>query len=298
MNTYGSKSRLPAPRSSSLTRHRTRLAASHARRWLTLTAVASLAPLHLSGQHTLDIGALSSASINKRLDAAKAITEPFQERALEALVLEANCVARSLSLPEELPITRTRLSEFFILPRQGNLAWKAVGKIVTRHYAYYASKENKFCYLERVNPEQDIATWLRTYRWPISRMDTNGARGLATQWLQALSFDVEALNRDCNLRVKVDTLTGQTEGATFTPLYTVYWVKGREGRGSAASVRLFTPTQTLLQLRVEDPKYNLRAALPLEQSAVQPTREPLHIVSELTKPTDTRSGSTAATIGK
>ena len=68
------------------------------------------------------------------------------------LVREANKIAQILSLAEDLPITPTNLVAYFILPRQGSQSWRALGKIVTRHYAYYASKNMTFCYLERTHP--------------------------------------------------------------------------------------------------------------------------------------------------
>ena len=51
---------------------------------------------------------------------------------------------------------------------------------------------------------------------------------------------------------------------TFVPVYFVYWESAKnrtDGYGSVASVRLFAPTKSLMSLRVEDPKYNLRKPL-------------------------------------
>lgn len=217
--------------------------------------------LAFSGGQSPTGGENPASAISRRLEAARAISEPYQEEALDALIREANDIARDLSLPGEVPITRTNLVEVFILPRQGSQSWKALGKIATRNYVYYASKANKFCYLERTHSEAQVAKWKRDYLWPISRIDTNGAYQMATQWLAAVSIDVQALNRDCKLRIQALTSQGRKQGARFLPIYTVYWVEGAEGHGSAASVQLFAPTQTLLHLRVEDPKYNLRRPL-------------------------------------
>jgi len=75
-------------------------------------------------------------------------------------------------------------------------------------------------------------------------------------------MDVTALNRDCSVNVLAFTPQGD-KGRSFVPVYWVYWTKGPAERGSVASVELFAPTKTLLQLRVEDPKYILRAPLVL-----------------------------------
>jgi hypothetical protein len=44
----------------------------------------------------------------------------------------------------------------------------------------------------------------------------------------------------------------------FVPVYDVGWSRGEAG---VASVRVFTPTKQLLQLRVEDPNYIMRSPL-------------------------------------
>ena len=51
--------------------------------------------------------------------------------------------------------------------------------------------------------------------------------------------------------------------ATFTPIYSVYWIPRQTTNQSfvAASVELFAPDKTLLNLSVEDPKYILRQPL-------------------------------------
>jgi hypothetical protein len=94
----------------------------------------------------------------------------------------------------------------------------------------------------------------------MGQMDTNAPFRLAIEWLSALSIDVEALKRDCSLRVHAFTPEGK-KGEHFVPLYWVYWTRIPEGRGSVASVELFLPTKTLLQLRVEESKYILRKPL-------------------------------------
>jgi hypothetical protein len=96
----------------------------------------------------------------------------------------------------------------------------------------------------------------------MNRMDTNGAFQLATQFLAAASMDVAALNSNCNVHVDAFTPEGEN-GQNFVPVYYVYWVeKGKEGRGSAASIQFCQPTKAILQMRVN--KYIHRK--PLEVS--------------------------------
>jgi hypothetical protein len=101
---------------------------------------------------------------------------------------------------------------------------------------------------------------------PMSQMDTNAAFQLAVRWLSQASMDVQALNRDCNVSVLPFTPQGP-KGRYFVPLYWVYWTIGAEGRGSVASVELFSPSESLMQLRVEDSKYILRKPLVLTNLA-------------------------------
>jgi hypothetical protein len=196
-----------------------------------------------------------------RVAGAEATAELYRKEALKLLIQEANEVAAELKLQEDLPITETNLVKFLILPLPGAKAWKAVGNVTTTNYVYYVSKDDKFCYLERTHQREDIRRWQFQYWWPIERMDTNAAYQLATQWLSACSMDVGALNRDCNLHIQAYTPQGMQKGGHFLPLYMIYWTKGVEGNGSVASVSLFAPSNLLMQLRVEDPKYILRKPL-------------------------------------
>ncbi len=200
----------------------------------------------------------SKRNVNQRLSALGSITEPYQKEALKLVIQEANQVARELRLTENLPITETNLVTSFILPYAGAQAWKTIGKVVTRNYAYYVSRDNKFSYLEGTHQQEDRRRWHSEYWWPVNRMDTNAVYQMATQSLAAVSMDVEGLNRDCRLHIDAYTPQGLGKGAHFMPVYTVYWTKGRKGEGSTASVQLFAPTKTILQLRVEDPRYILR----------------------------------------
>jgi hypothetical protein len=138
---------------------------------------------------------------------------------------------------------------------------KAIGNITTSNYVYYVSVGDKFSYLEGVHQDADRRRWFEEYSWPVSRLNTNEAYQLATQWLAAASMDVAAMNKEYDLHIYPTALRGQGTNAYFLPVYWVTWTKGAEGHGSVASVELFTPNKTLMQLRVEDSKYILRRPL-------------------------------------
>ena len=126
---------------------------------------------------------------------------------------------------------------------------------------YYFSICNKFSFLTKVDIEKEYGELRKQYLWPVNRMDTNMAYNIATQWLSMVSMDVKALTRDCNVHIEAYAPEGKN-GQHFVPIYWVYWVKPeQEGRRNSASVELFEPTKTILQLRVEDSEYILRKSL-------------------------------------
>ena len=186
----------------------------------------------------------------------------YEREALRLVIQEANRVATELRLPDKLPITERDLVRRYMSPPAMAKITTAVGNVATSNYAYYVSIDRKFCFLEGMHQDADRRHWHSQYAWPVSLIDTNAAYQLATQWLSAASMDVEGLNRDCILHIHTYTEDNRQEHAErFLPVYWVYWTKGSEGHGSVASVELFTPTKTLMQLRVEDPKYILRKPL-------------------------------------
>jgi hypothetical protein len=208
----------------------------------------------------------SHISIHPEESVVEVPPEPpnYRSAALKALINEANNVATQLGLEEDLPIVETNITKRFILPFAGALGWKAIGTVSTRNYSYAMSMSNKFCFLTKLNLDQDRARWHRDYVWPVSKMDTNAAYQLAIQWLGAVGADVKGLNQECRLHINA-SIPDNSGARTFTPVYSVYWVaKGQEGQGGEASVQLFLPTNTLLQLRISDPKYNLRPPLKVE----------------------------------
>ncbi len=88
-------------------------------------------------------------------------------------------------------------------------------------------------------------------------MDTNAAYQSATQFLNAASMDVKALNRDCSLTIRAFTPEGE-QSAHFVPVYWVSWSKDGE---PVASVELFEPTKTIRQMHVNRSEYILRQPL-------------------------------------
>jgi len=187
--------------------------------------------------------------------------EAYRKQALRLVLQEANQIAEALQLPEKLPIVETNLLGWHVSPPAISRMTKSVGNITTSNYTYYVSVDGKFSYLEGTHQDTDRQRWFKEYSWPISRLDTNVAYQLATQWLAAASIDVAALNKDCDLHIQPFAIRKQGTNECFLPVYWIFWTKGVEGHGSTASIELFEPTKTLLQLRVEDSKYIHRSSL-------------------------------------
>jgi hypothetical protein len=184
-------------------------------------------------------------------------TEKYRDAALNLVIAEANKIAKELNLDEQLPICKTNIVEAWVGPFGNNYFNQRVGNISTKNYAYYMSVGNSFSYLENMRLDQECRRYRMQYTWPVSRMDTNQAYQLATQWLNAVSMDVKGLNRDCRLVVEPYEYSRVSKGE-FVPIYEVGWIRSDLWFGDTASVIVATPEKELLSLRVEDPRYILR----------------------------------------
>lgn len=188
-------------------------------------------------------------------------TKAYQAEALRLVLQEVNSVAQRLGLAEQLPITQSNIVKAFINPFGYAHARKAIGNITTKSYTYYVSRDNKFSYLEGVQQDAECRRYQKLYTWPLSQLDTNQASNLALEWLAAVPVDVQALSRDCAMIAAPEKDYVQPPQGRFVPVYYIHWRKRQGDQAAVADVRLFTPTKTLLQLRVEDPKYILRPPL-------------------------------------
>jgi hypothetical protein len=184
-------------------------------------------------------------------------TPAYQKEALRLVIAEANQVAGELKLEDELPITQSNMATFHIPPFGFAYAYKMIGFVETTNYAYYVSGNNKFTGVDDTHQNEDCQNYADTYTWPISRMDTNAAFQLATQWLAAILVDVKGLNRDCQLNIVPDNVYVRPPRGKFVPVYWVNWIDTNVTDRSV-SVFLSLPDKKLLQLRIDDSKYNLR----------------------------------------
>jgi hypothetical protein len=189
-------------------------------------------------------------------------TSAYHQEALRLVIEEANRIAQELNLPESSPIVESNLVTSYIpSPGMARRLGGGLGNITTSNYTYYISIANKFSFLEKQGMEETYVQLRDHYLWPISRMDTNAAYQLATQFLAAASMDVKSINRDCNIYIDAFMPNGSAS-KYFVPIYGVHWTsKNPQIRGSVAEVKFIEPTKTLCQLRVSRPEYILRQSL-------------------------------------
>jgi hypothetical protein len=184
-------------------------------------------------------------------------TVAYKKEVLRLLIAEANDVATSLGLPENLPITQSNLIYVVVgTPKMVELSGGGIGAIDTTNYEYSFAYGRKLSYVtsSKLDSAEARNELEQKYLWPISRRNTNAAYRLATNWLAAIQIDVKRIEHDCRVNISSWTPDGVDE-KHFVPLYFVTW-KGSSG--PVASVELLEPARLLGKLTVEQPEYVLR----------------------------------------
>ncbi len=191
-------------------------------------------------------------------------TEAYKDEAFRLMILEANQTAQALHLQEDLPITRSRIDGARVSPFGFFYGQGLMGYVATTNYTYRVLKAGKLDHIE-INHSYEVWRGLQDSLLPENQVDNQAAYQLATQWLTSLSVDVKALNRDCQLTVASSPVLNYVGNGKepirrmFAPTYDVWW-KSSNG-WPAAGVQLYLPDKLLIQLNINDPKYNLRPPL-------------------------------------
>jgi hypothetical protein len=188
-----------------------------------------------------------------------ATTQADKRNITRLIIKEANDVAAALSLADSLPLKESDTREVFISPPRFANDLGALGNIKTLNYRYCVSQGWKLSYIIKLNQESGIQNWEKSYCCPASELNGYGAYQLATQWLALASMDVKGLNASYPWVVEAEHFWSKTNA--FLPLFTVRWKRGDAWERNVASVSLFLPTRTLVELRVEDAKFILRKPL-------------------------------------
>ena len=190
-------------------------------------------------------------------------SDAFEAEEFRLMIQEANHAAQALHLEEDFPITRSRVSGARTSPFGFYYNQGMMGYVATTNYTYRVLSGGKLDHVE-IDHSYEVWRGLQDELLPERKVDNHAAYQLATQWLGSLSVDVKALNRDCQLTVAstpVLNYVGSGKKPTrrmFAPTYDVTW---RTTNGPAAYVQLYLPDKLLIQLSIDDLKYNLRPPL-------------------------------------
>jgi hypothetical protein len=196
---------------------------------------------------------------NPRFQALLYTPPAYRTEALRLMVADANRTANELGLPEHLPITTSNLMEVYVSPPRLSQISRTIGTISTSNYLYAPFAGRAFVVV-RKDLETLEASFRVQYLWPESRMDTNAAYQDAAQILRKVGIAMDVLNRDCRVHIMTSIREGQNN--LFVPIYWVTWSEKTPGPlSSGASVELFEPTKTILQLQVFGSQYILRKPL-------------------------------------
>lgn len=165
---------------------------------------------------------------------------------LQVMINEANLVAQRLKMREPMPITKSSVVDGMINP-----PWFAMrdsfGRISTTNYVYFFTVQKKFAGFAP-------ADWSKVYSWLKSESvhkepDTNAAFMEACQLMRSVSFDVDALNKDCTAVKYVDT-PSEIKGRGFFCI--VNW---RQGDHTVADIQFLEPGPIVLEMHMYTNRY-------------------------------------------
>jgi hypothetical protein len=175
---------------------------------------------------------------------------------LALMISDADDVGRKLGLPEDVPISRDRVVEYSVTEPNVMKVIGLGGVFHTTNWIYSYPRAGKLAYLIRKNPNFWTRNDPQAYRrYAVSEgvINTNRALEMASNWLGALSVDVERLRKDCRVKVRVTRILDMV-----IPEYDVSWSRGNT---VVASIRFLEPQNQLWQIRVEDPSFLLRVPI-------------------------------------
>lgn len=181
-------------------------------------------------------------------------TSAYQAAALQLMVGEANFAAEQLGIPERLPVQTNGL----VVAEVGPPTLGVNGAVGTSNYTFsfkrgHLTSVRKRDWMKRLDPSITNVSELSKLS---SRIDTNGAYQLATQWLNGLSFNVSALNERFTPHIVQITGRGAAANAVPLPMFQVTWGERPPPFDLMSPLRmhLLGTTPELLELHVRDRK--------------------------------------------
>ena len=191
-------------------------------------------------------------------------TKAYQNEAARLMLLEASHAAQALHL-ENGPVTPAN-AKAYAVPFGFFFGEGLMGNVATTNYTYRFLEGGRLTGIEIAN-SYEVWRSLQDELLPENQVNNQAAYQLATQWLSSLSVDVQALNRDRQLSVASSPIFNYVGNGKepirrmFAPTYDIVWKSSNGPAGPAAYVQLYLPDKLLLQLGIDDPKYDLRPPL-------------------------------------
>lgn len=206
-----------------------------------------------------------------------ALTVPadYRESVLTLLLAEANQIANKLRLPDELPITREKLTEGHVGPPALNNTFGGPGgSLRTKKFHYSFAFKGKLTSLGRLDilshsmlSNEELTAEYQKRAIPLSQVDTNAAWAAMQPFLRAGILDLDRLNRECKFEFR------HLEWAKLdVPIYSAVWTRNGE---DVARVKILMPDNILLALRIEDPDFSLRPGIKLSGTNAPSELKPL-----------------------
>ena len=194
-------------------------------------------------------------------------TSAYQAAALQLMIGEANFAAEQLGIPERLPVQTNRL----VIAEVGPPALGVNGAVGTSNYTFgfdhgHLTSVRKRDWMKRLDPPITNVSELSKLS---SRIDTNGAYQLATQWLNGLSFMVSALNERFVPQIVQVPGGGAAAKTVALPMFQVTWGEKPPpfDMVNPLRMRLLGSTLELLELHVRDHKLCGRPPLVVSNQA-------------------------------
>lgn len=202
-------------------------------------------------------------------------TPAYDQAAAHVMLDEANRLGQILKLQEKTPLLETDVAAFLHSP-VGFLRSSHLGRLESRNYIYVFLHGTMVTGLAYKELNTSWEAFKKDYTWPVNRLDTNKALGIAAEIMAAAGIDAEQLNRDCD----VDIRAPMTEGSHFLPFYYVDWtvratneasyrrpesgvpgdfqrplLPSYNGKMDVAHLTFLEPTRLIGSLHIYDPKY-------------------------------------------
>lgn len=184
-----------------------------------------------------------------------ALSLAYKYIAIVLMLADINLCAERLHLKAALPIKEVDAKEIYVAPPR---ILKFMGAVDTTNYSFGFSESGRLRFITEVQPfGADPLPEIQKRLGKIqTSMTTNEVYSLATNWMEAMSIDVPALEKAYSKTVRQHFYHGQGGHIINLPIYDAFW--GRPEK-PAVIVTIYAPTKELLQLRQNDESFSKRA---------------------------------------